>query len=186
MSNQPPPTQAMPPQPPGPPAGGDGSVGTGGPQPPSRGPWIIAGSIVVVGLIVVIALVLLFRDSSPEPEASPSPSVTETVSPSASPTPTRTRPPKPSVTPTPQPSPSPTVDNATLVREATQDAADADRPGEVKHVGNVAFMKNSSCATRNGASASVRYTSPIKQATFFLCQKSNGAWKVTQGPLYGE
>ena len=78
------------------------------------------------------------------------------------------------------------MDNATLVREATQDAAEADRPGEVKHVGNVSFNKDSACATREGAAASVRYTTPVKQATFFLCQKSNGKWKVTQGPIYGE
>ena len=140
----------------------------------------------VVGLVIVIALVLLFRDSTPEPGPSPSPSVTESPSPSPSPSPTKTRSPKPSPSESPTPSPSPTVDNATLVREATQDAAEEGRPGEVKHVGNVAFSKNSACATRNGASASVRYTSPVKQATFFLCQKSNGNWKVTQGPIYGE
>ncbi len=73
-----------------------------------------------------------------------------------------------------------------MVRNAVEDAANADRPGEVKHIGNVNFFKDSGCATREGASVSVRYTSPVKQATWFLCKKGNGAWKVTQGPIYGE
>ena len=178
----------MPPQ--QPPPGGDGGTGGGGggggaPPSPSRGPWIIAGAIVVVGLVIVIVMVLLFRDSG---TSEPVVSVTPTESPSPSPTPTRTRSPKPSVTPTesPTPAPSPSVDNSTLVREATQDAAEADRPGEVKHVGNVDFYKNTACATRQGAQANVRYTTPQKVAIFILCQKSNGNWKVTQGPIYGE
>ena len=152
----------------------------------SSGAPIIAGAIVLVGLIVVIVLVLLFRDDTPEPgpSPSPSPSLSESPSPSASPSPSGTRSPKPS--PSPSPSPSPTVDNATLVRQAIQDAAEADRPGEVKHVGNVEFFKDSACATRDAAQASVRYTSPEKAAIFFTCQHANGRWKVTQGPIYGE
>jgi hypothetical protein len=169
------PTQAMPPQ--GPPGGGT-------PGAPDRGPWIIAGAIVLVGLLVVIALVLLLRDDDGgEVQGTPSPSPAEET-PTPSPTRTRTRTPSPS--PSPQPSPTPTADDATLIRVAVQRAAERDRPGEVTHVGNVQFYRNPACATREGGQANVRYTVPPKVAIFIVCESSNGRWKVTQGPIYGE
>lgn len=168
-----------------------------GPTPPSGGsgqaPWIIAGGIVFAALLVVIALVMLNKDSGSQtptetPIVSPTeqiPSPTETKPPhTRSPRPSRS--PKPSPEPSPSPSPSPVPDDSTLVRESAEKAAEADRPGEVKHVGNVSFFKDSACATREGAAATVRYTSSPKAASFLLCKNTHGKWKVTQGPLYGE
>jgi len=81
------------------------------------------------------------------------------------------------------------VNNTTLVRETVEQAAEAERPGQLKHVGSVAFMDDQNCATGNGASASARFDTSDNQppaGTYFLCQNANGRWKVTQGPLYGE
>ena len=79
---------------------------------PSRGgPWIIAGAIVVAGLIVALVLVLLNRDggtpsSTTSPTASPTGTSSPTTSPTGSPTPS----------PTPSPSPSPTERPAVKAR----------------------------------------------------------------------
>jgi len=77
---------------------------------PSRGgPWIIAGSVVVTGLIVALVLVLLNRDGgTPSSTTSPTASPTGTSSPTATPT--------GSPTPSPTPSPSPTPTERPAVR----------------------------------------------------------------------
>jgi len=158
-------------------------------QGTSKGPWIIVAAIVLVGILIVFALILLLRPSgeggggtspavtpaSPSPaDSSPSPEKKHTRSP---------KPPKPS--PSPAPSPPPAVDNTLLVREAAQKAAESDRPGEVKHVGNVEFFKDPGCSTREGASANVRYETSPKLGVWLLC-KQGSKWKINQGPIYGE
>jgi hypothetical protein len=79
------------------------------------------------------------------------------------------------------------ADNPLLVRNAVERAANKDRPGEVKHVGNVRFLRGHGCASGEAASANVRYTTkdPSKIALWFACLKGNH-WVVSQGPLYGE
>lgn len=157
----------------------------------SQGPWIIAGAIVLAGLIVVIALVMMNSGGSSTPSPTPvASSSAPAPEPTATKTHTRSPRPSPSVTQSPSPSPtaspSPAIDPAVEVRQVVQDAAEADRPSDVRHVGNVQFYKDSACATREGGSANVRYNSAPKAGIFIVCKNTHGRWKVTQGPLYGE
>ncbi|MEX1045817.1 MAG: hypothetical protein WD757_04990 [Actinomycetota bacterium] len=154
-----------------------------------KGPWIVAGAVVVAGIIVAIALVIVLSGGS-GPEPSPSGSPTQTQSPSTSPSPSKSPRPKPtkSPRPSPSPSPSPVVNNALLVRQSVERAANNDRPGQVKHVGHVDFYRNrQGCSSGDSASANVRYTEadPQKTAVWISC-RSGSRWIVTQGPIYGE
>ncbi len=157
---------------------------------PTPGPWIVAGAIVLVGVVVVIALAVLLGDGgSGEPQASPSVS----SSPSSdkehkrdrkSPRPERSESPAPS--PSPSPSPTSTVDPSVAVRSTILRAARKNRPGEVKHVGNVEFYKsNDDCPEKQAAQASVRYKGDPKFAIWIVCKQGDG-WVVKHGPIYGE
>lgn len=156
-----------------------------------KGPWIVAGAVIVAGIIVAIALVIVLSGGS-GPEPSPSGSPTQTQSPSQSPSASPSKSPRPKPTrspkPSPSPSPSPVVNNALLVRQSVERAANKDRPGQVKHVGNVEFYRNrQGCSTGDSASANVRYTEadPQKAAVWISCRRGS-RWIVTQGPIYGE
>lgn len=157
----------------------------------NKGPWIVAGAIVLAGLLVIIALVVLLGGNGSKPQASPSQS--PTVTRSKSPHPHKS--PKPSVSPSESPSqspsesvsPSPTVDDTALVRAAVGKQADRDRPGELKHIGQVEFFTDKvGCAqTGQAASTFVRFTAQPKAAIYIFC-KARAHWKYSDGPIYGE
>ena len=155
----------------------------------NRGPWIVAGAIVLVGIIVVIVLVLLLKPSGSGSSASPSPSV-PSISPTPVPTPTatHTRKPKPSPTttsPTPTPTSSPTPNQEALLRAAVDKKANKDRPNEVKHVGNVSLFRTSECPSKQAGQANVRYTQPEKVGVYIFCLDGS-KWVYLHGPIYGE
>ncbi len=157
---------------------------------PNRGPLIIAGAIVLVGVLVVVALaVLLGGGDSGEPQASPS---------ASSPSPEKERkherkspkPPRPSESPAPSPSaspsPTPTVDPSIAIRSTILRAARQDRPGEVKHVGSVDYYRsNDECPEKQAAEANVRYKTDPKFAIWIVCKSGDG-WVIKHGPVYGD
>jgi hypothetical protein len=163
----------------------------------SSGAPIIAGSIILVGILIVITLVILFRgdgSNTAEPSTTPAASISPEPEPSKSKRPKSPRPdqsPTPSASPSARPSPSPTPTlppaNYTVIRDTTERAANRDRRGEVKHVGEVRLYKTdkATCATRSGATVNVRYSDSPKFGVWYLCQKGE-RWLVTAGPLYGE
>ena len=164
----------------------------------SSGASIIAGSIILVGIIVVITLVVLFRGDG-ENSAEPSTTPASSTSPDPDPEPSKSKDPKspkpdtpspsPSARPSPAPSPTLPPPNYDTIRATVERAANRDRRGEVKHVGEVRIYKTDkgTCATRTGASVNVRYTSadPSKFGVWYLCQRGE-RWFITAGPLYGE
>ena len=163
----------------------------------SSGTPIIAGAVVLVGIMIVITLLLLNRDdgsSTAEPSTSPAASAQPEPSPSKSKRPKSPKPDtsptsSPSARPSASPSPTPTIPppNNDVIRATVARAANQDRRGEVKHVGGVKLYRTDkvSCATRSAASVGVRYDSSPNFGTFFLCQKGE-RWIITAGPLYGE
>ena len=156
---------------------------------------IIAGSIVIVGILIVITLVVLLRDDgSTTAEPSTSPAASSQPEPSESKRPRSPRPspssePSPSPSSKPSPSPTPTLPppNNDVIRATVSRAANRDRHGEVTHVGQVRLYHTDkqTCPTRSGATVNVRYDSDPKFGLFYLCQRGE-RWVVTAGPLYGE
>ena len=163
----------------------------------NNGAWIIAGAVVLVGLLIVIALVLVLGKSGNEQAASPSasvtsprptrthspharPSSTESVSPSPSPSPRHSH------SPSPSPSPSP-IDEQALVREAVAKQAALDRPGQVRVITEVSFYTDrAGCPQTGQASATtVRFTTPPKVGIYIFC-RARTHWEYADGPLYGE
>ena len=157
----------------------------------STNTWIIAGSIVLAGLLIMIAI-LVVSGGDDEPKAGSSPSIDQpTDEPTGTPTPRKSRSPRPkpspTPTPSPSPSPSPTVDPAVALRALTQKQADRDRPGEVKHVGQVELFKDSTGCPQTGQAASVyvRFSTQPKFGIYIWCE-ARVRWKYHDGPIYGE
>lgn len=155
----------------------------------SRAPWIIGGSIVLAGLLIVIVLVLLLGGNNGNDQAaSPSGSVTQpSPSPSKSPH-VRKSPDTPlRLSPSPTPSLSPTIDPTVAIREAVGKQANRDRPGEVKHVGQVDFYTDKAGCPQSGQASStmVRFSTQPKAGIYIFC-KAKVHWKYSDGPIYGE
>lgn len=157
----------------------------------NKGPWIVAGAIVLAGLLVIIALVILLGGNDSNPKASPSQS--PTMASSKSPRPHRSPKPSgsPSESPSPSPSesasPSPTTDDTALIRVAVEKQANRDRPGELKHIGQVEYYTDKvGCAqTGQAASTFVRFSVQPKAAIYIFC-KGRAHWTYSDGPIYGE
>lgn len=152
--------------------------------------WIIGGSIVLAGLLVTITLILLAGRGDDKAEPSDSPSIdrpTDEPTQTNSPRPRKSPTPSPSPSESPSPSPSPEVNESLVIREAVQKQADRDRPGEVKHVGQVEFYKDDVGCPQSGKASStmVRYTTQPKVAIYIYC-KAKVRWKYMDGPIYGE
>lgn len=162
-------------------------------QRSSSGPWIIAGSIVLVGLLAIIASILLLKGTngtgspSPSPSIKHSPSRTHTPRPPRSPRPSKSPSPSPSPSPAPSVSPSPTVDNSALVRSAVTKQAGLDRPGELSHVGQPDFYTDPGGCPQTGqaASTTVRFANPPKVGIYIFC-KARAHWQYADGPIYGQ
>jgi hypothetical protein len=156
----------------------------------SNGPWIIAGSIVLAGLMIIIAMALLFGGKNGGESASPSPSMGR-HSPVKSHSPRPHRSPKPTESPSPSlspsPSPSPTVDATVLLRTAVAKQAARDRPGEQTHIGQVEFYTDNAGCPQTGQAAStlVRFASQPRVGIYIFC-KARAYWKYADGPIYGE
>lgn len=172
----------------------------------TRGSFVIAAAIVLVGLMVVVTLVILSRDDR-EPSVAPTtPAARVSDTPKVKPVPTElnsdghgstrdvfspipepSTSPEPSQSPEPSSSPSPSINEDDLVRARVTRDADKDRPGELAHVGNVEIYTTSkqTCASKLGASANTRYDTKPKLGTWFLC-KDGERWIVVSGPVYGE
>lgn len=155
----------------------------------NRGPWIIAGAIVLAALLIVITLLLL--DDDGEEASSPSATASEQPSPRHSRSPRPSRPPGPSASPTatpsPSASPSPEVDPTEQVRQVVARQAERDRPGQVKHVGKVEFYADRAGCPQSGQASStlVRFTEQPKFGIYIFC-KAKVHWKYADGPIYGE
>ena len=158
----------------------------------SQGTWVVAGAIVLVGLLVVGVLVLLLGGSDGDQTASPSatthsPNPPRTRSPHVRPSRSVTPSPSPTHTRSPSPSPSSEPSEADLVRAVVEQQANIDRPSEVKTVGAVDFYDDREACPQTGhaAATTVRFTSAPRTGIYFLC-RSRTRWDIDSGPLYGE
>lgn len=160
----------------------------------NRNTWIIAGSIVLAGLLVMIGILVVAGgndDGIDSGQPGDSPSVVGSPSPTETPKPARSRSPRPTPTegppPSPSPSASPTVDAVVVLRTQTQKQAERDRPGEVKHIGQVDFYSDPDGCPQSGEAAAVyvRYTGQPKFAIYMWC-RGRAHWKYHDGPIYGE